>query len=384
MRPEEDPGPSPADPSPPSPNDSEFEGLAYADDDEEEGTVRGSMVPATQGVRFPSMSSKRDTLKSESKYSESEAPSPRLPMRSLSTSTTASAYTVRMAAKSTGALERPIAMETLLEQHEGDPPSPGAGPASPTASSVSSPAVFPAQLAADAGQRDSMRPKLPTRAHTSPGLGPGRPEGKRRPRAKTCLKCEVRIEDGRWILMEGGGVMCDRCWKNMYLPKCRRCNQTIEKHAVSSSDGQLKGKYHRDCFNCHTCHKPFPDKTFYVFDGKPFCAYHYHEANNSLCAAPTCGEPIEGPCAVSHSGERYHPEHFLCEHPRCGERLVEYWEVDGRMFCDRHAQGDADSDDEQLLLAPRLDGAGAHRDSMRATKRKTVFMTLGALGAPAG
>ena len=27
------------------------------------------------------------------------------------------------------------------------------------------------------------------------------------------------IDDGRWIQMEGGGVMCDKCWKNMYLPK---------------------------------------------------------------------------------------------------------------------------------------------------------------------
>lgn len=33
----------------------------------------------------------------------------------------------------------------------------------------------------------------------------------------------------------------------------------IEKQAVSSSDGQLKGKYHRECFNCHVCHVSAPD-----------------------------------------------------------------------------------------------------------------------------
>lgn len=90
---------------------------------------------------------------------------------------------------------------------------------------------------------------------------------------------------------------------------------------------------------------------------------------------------------MSSSGDRYHPEHFLCEHPRCAERLVEYWDVDGRMFCDKHAQGAGsdgedggaeDSDDE--FLAPRLE---SHRDSMRATKRKTVFIDL-AVGAGAG
>ena len=88
--------------------------------------------------------------------------------------------------------------------------------------------------------------------------------------------------------------------------------------------------------------KPFPDKSFYVFDGKPFCEYHYHEANNSLCASPRCGLPIEGPCAVAHNGDRYHPAHFLCElrsGQACKTRLdSEYWELDGLRLCDRHAR----------------------------------------------
>lgn len=40
--------------------------------------------------------------------------------------------------------------------------------------------------------------------------------------------------------------------------------------------------------------KPFTEKEFYVYDEKPLCGYHYHEANGSLCRA--CGEGIEGPC----------------------------------------------------------------------------------------
>ncbi|PPR00663.1 hypothetical protein CVT26_012320, partial [Gymnopilus dilepis] len=201
--------------------------------------------------------------------------------------------------------------------------------------------------------------KLPMRSLTSPQLdrdkalaldgatGAGgragimkKPGSSRRP--KTCLRCQKVIEDGRWVSVDNGGVLCEKCWKGMYLPKCRRCNLPIERQAVSSSDGQLKGKYHKECFNCHICHKPFPDKSFYVYDGKPLCAYHYHEANDSLCAAARCGQPIEGPCAVSHTGDRYHPEHMTCEYPGgmepCKESLVrEYWEVDGRMLCERHA-----------------------------------------------
>lgn len=161
---------------------------------------------------------------------------------------------------------------------------------------------------------------------------------------------------------------------------------------MSSSDGQLKGKYHRECFNCHTCHvclsptiqpfyvfiyvqpqKPFPDKTFYVFDGKPLCAYHYHEANDSLCAAARCGQPIEGPCAVSHAGDRYHPEHLTCEYEwGCGERLDEYWEVEGRMLCERHCGAMARGDDGE--------GEGEDKKTEKAMKRVTRFIDLAGVG----
>ncbi|RDB21096.1 hypothetical protein Hypma_011867 [Hypsizygus marmoreus] len=225
---------------------------------------------------------------------------------------------------------------------------------------------------------EQKSPKLPARARTSTdrerGMDANREKKERVRKARVCLKCSHKIEDGRWVQMDNGGVLCEKCWKNMYLPKCRRCNLPIEKQAVSSADGQLKGKYHRECFNCHTCHKPFPDKSFYVFDGKPLCAYHYHEENDSLCAAALCGQPIEGPCAVSHTGDRYHPEHMTCEYPGnlpCKERLEEYWEVDGRMLCERHAHASkVGSDDEG-------EGEEEWVQSSRALKRVTRFIDLG-------
>ncbi|TFK92297.1 hypothetical protein K466DRAFT_241142 [Polyporus arcularius HHB13444] len=366
-------------PSPVSPasSNSSYDGLAYADSDDEDDLdipLRASpqpiATPATKPdskatapatgakVRFPSMTN------SESRYSSSSSSteSPRLPQRSLSASTS------RTIAKSTGALER--AMETLFED----------GPSSPTTSTGFTET-----------QRDSISksPKVPMRSHTSPTLSTGRLEQRRstqrRPTTKACVRCERTIEDGRWIQMEGGSVLCDKCWKNMYLPKCRRCNKAIEKQAVSSSDGQLKGKWHRECFSCFTCEKPFPDKSFYVYDGKPFCAYHYHEANNSLCAAARCGQPIEGPCAVSHAGDRYHPEHFLCEYRGCTERLVEYYELDGRMLCERHMQKamrerDEDEDEDVDAYDDMFGGAG-NRNTM-AMKRVTRFIDLAALGPP--
>lgn len=211
--------------SPPSPasSDSSYGGLAYAnsdddDDDELDIPLRTSPqplatpatplppapAPAENKVRFPSMS--------ESKYSSSSsstANSPRLPQRSLSASTATTSYGVRTIAKSTGALDR--AMETLFEDN----------PTSPTTSTSSRPFTEK--------QRESVSKssKIPTRSHTSPTLSSGRLEerksAQRRPRTKTktCVRCVKPVEDGRWIQMEGGNVLCDKCWKNMYLPKVR-------------------------------------------------------------------------------------------------------------------------------------------------------------------
>jgi hypothetical protein len=126
-----------------------------------------------------------------------------------------------------------------------------------------------------------------------------------------------------------------------------------------------------------------------VFDGKPFCAYHYHEANDSLCAAATCGQPIEGPCALSHTGDRYHPEHLTCEYEfpndpyagtpraeRCPVRLEDYFEMDGRMLCERHARAMEEAAEEEAGDGEER-GWGEERDRERkALKRTTRFIDL--------
>ena len=89
--------------------------------------------------------------------------------------------------------------------------------------------------------------------------------------------------------------------------------------------------------------KPFPDRTFYVFGGRPYCDYHYHLANKSLCNNRICGLPIEGPCAEDHEGNRYHPDHLVCDEAGCGERLVEYLDISGKKYCDRHGYGGGSS-----------------------------------------
>ena len=65
---------------------------------------------------------------------------------------------------------------------------------------------------------EQKAPKLPTRSLTSPYTATF-DEARRTKKKKECMRCEKTIEGGRWIATDTGGVLCERCWKNMYLPK---------------------------------------------------------------------------------------------------------------------------------------------------------------------
>ena len=103
----------------------------------------------------------------------------------------------------------------------------------------------------------------PTRSNTSPSLSrpddsPKNQPTTRRRSEKKCVKCGKKITDGKWVQVDAtdssaASVLCEYDWKMLYLPKCRRCDKPIEGQAIGSADGQIKGKYHRDCFNCTSC-----------------------------------------------------------------------------------------------------------------------------------
>lgn len=96
-------------------------------------------------------------------------------------------------------------------------------------------------------------------------------------RTKQCQNCLEVVGGFKRFVERDGVVLCEKDWKKLYLPSCRRCQLPIEKSAVSSSDGQLKGKWHKECFSCTKCSMPFEGDSFYVLAGKPWCQYHYHE-----------------------------------------------------------------------------------------------------------
>ncbi|KAI9858254.1 MAG: hypothetical protein M1830_006348, partial [Pleopsidium flavum] len=92
---------------------------------------------------------------------------------------------------------------------------------------------------------------------------------------------------------------------------CRGCGELIKGKSVSSADGRLTGRYHKQCFVCKTCKKPFQTADFYVINNHPYCERHYHQLNGSLCRA--CDRGIEGQYLATESKQKFHPNCFTCQ-----------------------------------------------------------------------
>jgi hypothetical protein len=125
--------------------------------------------------------------------------------------------------------------------------------------------------------KDTYAPPPHVRSHTAPSPRPTLGQRSGSKRTKQCQNCLEIVGGTRRFVERDGIVLCEKDWKALYLPSCRRCQLPIEKSAVSSSDGQLKGKWHKECFSCTKCSMPFEGDSFYVLAGKPWCQYHYHE-----------------------------------------------------------------------------------------------------------
>lgn len=188
--------------------------------------------------------------------------------------------------------------------------------------------------------------------------------------ARRCCICDCSLSSSRTPFVERDGkLLCARDWKELYLPKCRKCNLSVEKGAVKSSDGALRGVFHRSCFSCAACEAPFTDGSFYVYNNQPYCARHYHRLNGSLCRE--CEGGIEGDCRQTDTGDRFHPQCFSCQYTSkkgasCLEPLADYYVVGDQRLCERHA----------ARVGRRLAKAGQEQPDLRAQKRMTMLHSL--------
>ena len=115
---------------------------------------------------------------------------------------------------------------------------------------------------------------------------------------------------------------------------CRGCGELIKGKSVSSADGRLTGRYHKQCFVCKTCQAPFQTADFYIMHNHPYCGRHYHVLNDSLCK--NCDRGIEGQYLETEKRLKFHPHCFSCQ--ECHRILRDdYFDWNGRTLCEQHA-----------------------------------------------
>jgi hypothetical protein len=184
--------------------ESEFGGLAYAEGDNEsdddELLARGMVSARVQPS--PSVSSTYSDDHPPTKRASTEIGIDKALAVLLRSPTSTDTPLSPTSTKHTRASKPP--MRSLTSHVQRDPPA-QAAPIVRRGATIS---------VAYSGPSDKSRNDRSSQESTSSGLA------KRREKVLTCLRCSKDIEDKRWISVENGrGVLCDRCWKNMYLPK---------------------------------------------------------------------------------------------------------------------------------------------------------------------
>ncbi|ODV95266.1 hypothetical protein PACTADRAFT_33844 [Pachysolen tannophilus NRRL Y-2460] len=150
---------------------------------------------------------------------------------------------------------------------------------------------------------------------------------------------------------------------------CRRCGLNIIGKSIWSKDGQLSGRWHRDCFSCHNCAMVF-DKgsNCYVIQDHPYCEQHFHELNDSLCHI--CTKGIEGQCLENENKEKFHPGCLTCH--KCGEFITrDYFIVDQMPLCERDGLMEIQFERERALHF-----AGGGLDVSKIEKRRTRLLQI--------
>lgn len=70
-----------------------------------------------------------------------------------------------------------------------------------------------------------------------------------------CFHCHKTVDPITTGLKERKGkIYCQTDYNALFLPKCQSCQRAIEKEAVISIDGKLKGNWHKYCFKCQVNH----------------------------------------------------------------------------------------------------------------------------------
>ncbi|XP_050714328.1 paxillin-like isoform X10 [Eriocheir sinensis] len=125
------------------------------------------------------------------------------------------------------------------------------------------------------------------------------------------------------------------------------CCTACDKPIVGQVITALGKTWHPEHFTCTHCNQELGTKNFFERDGRPYCEQDYHDLFSPRCAY--CNGPILDKC-VTALDKTWHPKHFFCT--QCGNTFGEegFHERDGKPYC---------REDYYNMFAPKCAGCNS-------------------------
>ncbi|XP_077293254.1 leupaxin-like isoform X3 [Arctopsyche grandis] len=134
-----------------------------------------------------------------------------------------------------------------------------------------------------------------------------------------------------------GGVL-ERMLGSLHADMSRQGVTTAQKGCCGACDKPIVGQvitalgrtWHPEHFTCAHCTQELGTRNFFERDGRPYCEPDYHNLFSPRCAY--CNGPILDKC-VTALEKTWHMEHFFCA--QCGQQFGEegFHERDGKPYC---------------------------------------------------
>ncbi|XP_045111266.1 paxillin-like isoform X5 [Portunus trituberculatus] len=125
------------------------------------------------------------------------------------------------------------------------------------------------------------------------------------------------------------------------------CCTACDKPIVGQVITALGKTWHPEHFTCTHCNQELGTKNFFERDGRPYCEQDYHDLFSPRCAY--CNGPILDKC-VTALDKTWHPKHFFCT--QCGNTFGDegFHERDGKPYC---------REDYYNMFAPKCGGCNS-------------------------
>ncbi|KRY56648.1 LIM domain-binding protein 3 [Trichinella britovi] len=83
-----------------------------------------------------------------------------------------------------------------------------------------------------------------------------------------CSKCKKCLDGFSMFVEQNNKPICLLCHKSTSV--CKACNLALDDDVVF----EMGEKWHRSCFACAACKRPFMNFVYFIQNGKPYCLKH--------------------------------------------------------------------------------------------------------------